>query len=184
MREHLLRVLEMAKPYRTRLVLGLLCGFLSGALAPTLGISLKLAVDAVFPDKAALSVASASESAGQAPDTNPGKAQATSNARNSSRLMPPSLQSSLDKLTAWFRPSGPPSKTRLLLVISFIPAAMFLRSLLAYLNTYLLSWVAIRAANDMRVRLFRHLIHLPLRFFNRASTGDLMTRIEGPMCRA
>jgi subfamily B ATP-binding cassette protein MsbA len=68
-----------------------------------------------------------------------------------------------------------------LVVISLIPATMFLRSLLGYLNTYLLSWVAIRAANDMRVRLFRHLMHLPLRFFNRASTGDLMTRIDGAM---
>ena len=58
---------------------------------------------------------------------------------------------------------------------------MFLRSLLSYLNTYLLSWVAIRAANDLRVRLFHHLVHLPLRFFNQASTGDLMTRIEGAM---
>src|SRR5690242_19674799 len=49
MRDHLKRVLELAKPYRGRLILGLLCGFLSGALAPTLGLSLKLAVDAVFP---------------------------------------------------------------------------------------------------------------------------------------
>ena len=95
--------------------------------------------------------------------------------------MPASVKASLDKLTAWFRPPGSPSRTRLLLVICFIPASMFLRSLLSYLNTYLLSWVAIRAANDLRVRLFHHLVHLPLRFFNQASTGDLMTRIEGAM---
>lgn len=58
---------------------------------------------------------------------------------------------------------------------------MFLRSLLAYLNTYLLSWVGIRAANDLRVRLFEHLMNLPLKFFGHTSTGDLMARIENAM---
>ena len=178
MREHLKRVLEIAEPYRGRLILGLLCGFLSGALAPTLGLSLKLAVDAVFP----------LDTATQKPGKTSAVAQAPAQEKNSQPIsksltsrMPSSLQRTLDGLNAWFRPPGAPSRTRLLLVISFIPAAMFLRSLLSYLNTYLLSWVAIRAANDLRVRLFRHLVHLPLRFFNKASTGDLMTRIDGAM---
>jgi subfamily B ATP-binding cassette protein MsbA len=187
MREHLKRVLELSKPYRTRLVLGLLCGFLSGALAPTLGLSLKLAVDAVFPmDKSASNARVGSDQAQKASSLT---AQALTKESSSSvpankglaSHMPSSLQRELERLQAWVRPAGPPSRTRLILVISFIPAAMFLRSLLAYLNTYLLSWVAIRAANDLRVRLFRHLMHLPLRFFNRASTGDLMTRIDGAM---
>jgi len=171
----------MARPYRTRLVLGLLCGFLSGALAPTLGLSLKLAVDAVFPMDKGKAEASANPRS-QKPSS--GVADRNSSAAKSKGVlsyMPPTLQNQLDRITAWFRPPGAPSHTRLLLVIGFIPAAMFLRSLLAYLNTYLLSWVAIRAANDLRVRLFRHLIDLPLRFFNRASTGDLMTRIDGAM---
>jgi subfamily B ATP-binding cassette protein MsbA len=181
MRDHLKRVLEMARPYRTRLVLGLLCGFLSGALAPTLGLSLKLAVDAVFPmDKGKAEAAVTPP--GQAPSS--GVTDKNSSPTSSKGLvsyMPITLQKELDRIGAWFRPVGPPSRTRLLLVIGFIPAAMFLRSLLAYLNTYLLSWVAIRSANDLRVRLFRHLVDLPLRFFNRASTGDLMTRIDGAM---
>lgn len=178
MREHLKRVLEIAKPYRGRLILGLLCGFLSGALAPTLPLSLKLAVDAVFP----------LDTAAPKPGKTSAGVQAPAQEKNSQPIsksltsrMPSSLQRTLDGLNSWFRPPGAPSRTRLLLVISFIPAAMFLRSLLSYLNTYLLSWVAIRAANDLRVRLFRHLIHLPLRFFNKASTGDLMTRIDGAM---
>jgi subfamily B ATP-binding cassette protein MsbA len=188
MGEHLKRVLEIAKPYRTRLLLGLLCGFLSGALAPTLGLSLKLAVDAVFPMAMANSTpdASANSQARTTSADNPAASSAMVGGKNSTALgskvwMPSSLQRALDRLEAWFRPAGPPSRTRLLLVISFIPAAMLVRSLLAYLNTYLLSWVAIRAANDLRVRLFRHLMHLPLRFFNRASTGDLMARIDGAM---
>src|SRR5260370_40199849 len=82
-----------------------------------------------------------------------------------------------ESLGGRIRPADHPSATRLVLVISFIPASMFLRSLLAYLNTYLLSWVGIRAANDLRVRLFDHLMNLPLKFFNNTSTGDLMARI-------
>ena len=189
MREHLQRVLELAKPYRGRLILGLLCGFLSGLLAPTLGLSLKLAVDAVFPMDGAATSASepamavprngqtAATAQGVAADQTPKR----SNNKGLASRMPSSLQKALDRAGAWFRPAGPPSRFRLLLVISFIPASMFLRSLLSYLNTYLLSWVAIRAANDLRVRLFHHLMHLPLGFFNRASTGDLMARIEGAM---
>src|SRR5262249_30289035 len=106
---------------------------------------------------------------------------APSGARGLVSRMPSSLQKSLNSLNAWFRPAGAPSHSRLLLVIGLIPATMFIRSLLAYLNTYLLCSVAIRSANDLRVRLFSHLIHLPLRFFNRASTGDLMTRIDSAM---
>src|SRR2546421_12976330 len=65
MREYLRNVLELARPYRSRMVLGLLCGVLSGVLAPTLGLSLKLAVDAIFPpDKIAAGGAGALRSGG------------------------------------------------------------------------------------------------------------------------
>jgi subfamily B ATP-binding cassette protein MsbA len=185
MGEHLRRVLEIAKPYRTRLVLGLLCGFLSGVLAPTLGVSLKLAVDAVFPtDKGATELHQVGDGVANGATAKSASGPAVSAGKSDKGLasrMPSSLQRGLERLEDWFRPAGKPSRARLLLVIGFIPASMFLRSLLGYLNTYLLSWVAIRAANDLRVQLFRHLMNLPLRFFNRASTGDLMTRIDGAM---
>src|SRR4051794_16442958 len=49
MRDYLKKVLELVKPYRFRFVVGLACGFLSGILAFTLPVSLKLAVDTIFP---------------------------------------------------------------------------------------------------------------------------------------
>jgi len=52
MRDYLKRVLELTKPYRFRLVLGLFCGFISGIMALTLPASVKLAVDTVFPAEA------------------------------------------------------------------------------------------------------------------------------------
>ena len=200
MRDYLKRVLQLAKPYRWRFGLGLLCGFLAGALAPTLGLSLKLAVDVVFPQQkagtnmaavantnsiAAVSLTAATNSLGTAVvGTNGSADEANGSAPAKKGLLsslPAPLQERLDKLTAWFRPGGKPSRARLLLVIALIPATMLLRCILAYLNTYLLSWVGIRAANDLRVRLFSHLINMPLGFFSWTSTGDLMQRFEGAM---
>ena len=189
MREYLLRVLELAKPYRFRLSLGLLCGFLSGMLAPTLGFSLKLAVDAVFPqDKAAVTAPAIAErtsdtASEKAVDTAATASKGTSTPKKSGQAIggiqvPGRVQRILDNLSQWFRPPEHPSTFRLVLVIALIPTSMLLRSVLAYLNTYLLSWVGIRAANDLRVRLFEHLMNLPLQFFNKSSTGDLMVRIE------
>lgn len=192
MRDYLTKVLELARPYRTRLILGLFCGFLSGALASTLGLSLKLAVDAVFPmeQPAASSTAAAGSpvtgsasiavAANSSADTQPNQAGAKKKLDVASRLPAP-LKRKLDALATWFRPPDHPSRARIILVISLIPASMFLRSLLSYLNTYLLSWVGIRAANDLRVRLFNHLMHLPLGFFGARSTGDLTVRIDNAM---
>jgi len=95
--------------------------------------------------------------------------------------LPASARRILDRVLNWFSPTGSPSGTRLALVIAFIPAAMLLRGLLTYLNAYMLNWVSIRVANDLRVKLFEHIIHLPMGFFSRTSTGDLTARIEGAM---
>ena len=185
MRDYLRKVLELTRPYRGRFAVGLLCGFLSGLLAFTLPLSIKLAVDTVFPAKSATSAlglpGGSVTGTGQAAE--PGRAVAGTEGKPAKKglpiALPAPLKNRLDSLVNWFRPPDQPSSLRLLMVISLIPAAMFLRSFLAYFNTYLLHWVGIRAANDLRVRLFKHLVDMPLGFFNSANTGDLMTRIEG-----
>src|SRR6185503_1419741 len=88
--------------------------------------------------------------------------------------LPRFLQNLLSKLS----PSEHPTRTTVVLLIASIPLVMLLRGLLSYLNIYLLCWVAIRAINDLRTRMFEHLMHLPLSFFTRSSTGDLMSRIN------
>ena len=170
--DYLRRILELTRPYRVRFILGLLCGFLSGTLAFTLPVSLKLAVDTVFP---ATTVA--------APSNSPAVAGAPKPAKHglSALSLPAPLRQALNRAVSWFRPSSRPSTARVLLVISLIPGAMLLRGLLAYLNVYLLSWVGIRATQDLRLRLFRHVIHMPLAFFGWSSTGELMARFEGAL---
>ena len=193
MREYLTRVLELTRPYRGRLVLGLLCGFLSGALAPTLPLSLKLAVDSVFretkrPAAAALVPEANTNSVAAPSEQNLGKSTASAQAAPGAQTkksftsgFPAPLKKRLDALTEWFSPSEGPSHARRVLVISLIPGSMLLRNILGYLNIYLLSWVGIRVANDLRVRLFSHLVNLPLGFFSRMGTGDLISRFEGAM---
>ena len=177
MRDYLLKVFELTKPYRFRFALGIFCGFLSGALAWTLPVSLKLAVDTVFPREGTAVLVSST------PGTNTvaGTVAAKPAANDMASSLPAPLKRTLDNLVQWFRPTDHPSRARLMIVILLIPGSMFLRSFLAYLNTYMLSWVGIRCANDLRVRLFSHLMDLPLGFFGSTSTGDLMARIEGAM---
>ena len=278
MLDYLKKVLKLVRPYRFRFALGVVCGFLSGMLAFTLPLSLKLALDTVFPMEKAAAAFSTSDIkdplglarklalksddvsallsakidaaaqqalaqyqlsnavpdqlqaallgtlnltlAGQSiyeesrfrsvtlrPETRklleqnpPGKDVAQLNrllledayprelaSRSQSastqklQFLPPSARRILDNVAGWFRPTGNPSRTRLALVIAFIPGAMLLRGLLTYLNAYMLCWVGIRVASDLRVRLFDHVIHLPMSFFSRTSTGDLTARDQGAM---
>jgi subfamily B ATP-binding cassette protein MsbA len=65
----------------------------------------------------------------------------------------------------------------ILLMTALIPIVLFLRSFFSYINTYFLQWVAIRSITDLRIRLFDHLMNLSAGFFNRTTTGELMSRI-------
>ena len=91
---------------------------------------------------------------------------------------PPALKNLVDDAMRWFQPPGKPSALRIILVIALIPGAMFIRGLLTYLNAYFLSWVGIRALNDLRARLFAHLMEMPMSFFSTQSTGNLMAQVE------
>jgi subfamily B ATP-binding cassette protein MsbA len=61
-------------------------------------------------------------------------------------------------------------------VVSLIPLVVLFRGVVGYLNSYLMAWVAVRTMCDCRAKLFEHLLNLPLSFFSRVSTGELMSR--------
>jgi subfamily B ATP-binding cassette protein MsbA len=54
---------------------------------------------------------------------------------------------------------------------------MFLRGLFGFLNIYFLQWVASRSIADLRTRLFRHLLDLSAGFYNKNSSGQLISRV-------
>ncbi len=63
------------------------------------------------------------------------------------------------------------------LLVSTIPFVMVLSRVLGYLNTYFLQWTAVRVINDLRTKLFTHLLGLSAGFYNQTSSGALISRI-------
>ena len=53
-----------------------------------------------------------------------------------------------------------------------------LRLGISYLSDYLFVWVSNHITRDIRMDLFRHLMQLPISFFNKNKTGDLVHRIN------
>jgi len=69
-------------------------------------------------------------------------------------------------LTAW----------ELSLVTLWIPAVFLVRGVATYLNTYFIQLVGTRVLEAIRLDFFRKLQILPLSFFQKNSTGDLLSR--------
>ena len=155
MREFLHRLLHLAKPYRLRLSLGVLFGFLSGLVDPLLVLVIPLVGLVVLSGTGA------------------------DNAEAVLKNLSPKLQAIADTVAAWFStPGTSPDAVVKILVILLVPFMFILRGLLSYLNVYCLQWVAVRAITDLRTRLFAHLQNLSVGFFTRSNTGDLMSRIN------
>jgi subfamily B ATP-binding cassette protein MsbA len=155
MSEFLHRLLNLAKPYRLRLSLGVLFGFLSGLVDPLLVLVIPLVGLVVLSGTGA------------------------DNAETVLKNLSPRLQTIADTVAAWFsQPGTSPAAVVKVLVILLVPFMFILRGLLSYLNVYCLQWVAVRAITDLRTRLFAHLQNLSVGFFANSNTGDLMSRIN------
>src|SRR4051812_33348636 len=147
------RLWEFVRPYRGRLLLGLICGILFGLANGILIGAVKVVIQLVFE----------------------GKTDLYSQLDNAPRWIQP-LSHRLALIAPEMHAPAPNDRIGWLLVVSVIPAIMLLRNLLQYLSTYLTNWSAMHAVADIRTRLFAHLQNLSLDFFNRASTGDLIAR--------
>ena len=59
------------------------------------------------------------------------------------------------------------------------PLLVALRGYLGFLSSYCLAWVGERVINDLRVDVLRKLTSLSLGYFNKATMGDMVTRVDG-----
>jgi subfamily B ATP-binding cassette protein MsbA len=59
---------------------------------------------------------------------------------------------------------------------ALVPGVFFVRGMAGYLNTYLVSLCGVKVLEQIRVEFFRKLQVLPLSFFARHSSGDLISR--------
>ena len=62
------------------------------------------------------------------------------------------------------------------LALGFLGILLF-ESLLSFLEVYLLQSVGQRVMSDMRAELYRHVMHLPVTWFDRVPTGSAVTRL-------
>ncbi|WP_112478358.1 lipid A ABC transporter ATP-binding protein/permease MsbA [Vibrio variabilis] len=58
-----------------------------------------------------------------------------------------------------------------------IIAMMFIRGLSGFVSTYCLSWVSGNVVMHLRRGIFNHFMHMPVSFFDKESTGGLLSRI-------
>jgi ATP-binding cassette, subfamily B, bacterial MsbA len=153
---YLREIWALVKPYKVRLMLGILFGILSGLSNPLLMGTVALVADVIFPS-----------------------ADTASQVTSVLEKIPAFAQHWIAGLKSHLpSPTAPPSKLGLVLIVSTVPLAMIIRGLFTYLNTYLMWWVSSRALHDLRTRLFKHLVNLSLGFFNRISTGELIAHVN------
>jgi subfamily B ATP-binding cassette protein MsbA len=62
------------------------------------------------------------------------------------------------------------------LVALWLPGVFLIRGIAGYLNAYLIQYSGVRVLEALRVEYFDKLQRLPLAFFSRGSTGDLIAR--------
>ncbi|WP_440132725.1 ABC transporter ATP-binding protein [Chitinophaga sancti] len=63
-------------------------------------------------------------------------------------------------------------------ILSFILATYVFRVVLGMAAEYMYSWISNRVLNDLSLRLFNHVIRLPMSFFKERSLGDLIHRMN------
>ncbi len=140
------------KPHSHRLLLGLLCGIAFALTNAALIFFIKFVVNLAFA----------------------GRVDFSEEIRKTTGVM----RWILDHLTHWIpKIEAPDSPLGMVLVICLIPATMLVRAIFGYLSVYLTNWSALRSVAEIRTQLFTHLQQLPLGFFSKAKTGDLISRI-------
>lgn len=71
----------------------------------------------------------------------------------------------------------PPSMNVLLAVTAFIPLVFFVRSISGFLNIYLINYCGGKVLEAIRVQVFSKLQALPLDFYQKNKSGDLLARV-------
>jgi subfamily B ATP-binding cassette protein MsbA len=152
MSEFLFKIWDLTRPYRGRLLLGVLTGVIGGLIEPLMIAAIGFVYGLIFPS-ADTSLVTAKLS--WAPDF----VQAWG--RSAQQALSSGLKTHPVSVVA---------------LVALIPAIVILRSVVAYLNVYFLQWTAVRAITDLRARMFEHLMNLSAGFFSRTGTGELMSR--------
>ncbi|MGC8829554.1 MAG: ABC transporter ATP-binding protein [Verrucomicrobiia bacterium] len=85
----------------------------------------------------------------------------------------------IKKIDPWLPLMGRPLDAKQIIGgLLLLPLLVATSRYLGYLSTYCTNWVSERANADLRISVLRKLNTLSLEFFNKSTTGDLLTRIQ------
>ena len=152
MLDFLRKLYGLAWPYRSRLLLGVVTGIISGLLEPLALGTVLFVFKTVFP-------------------------WAKKGAESLPTWVPPQVQNWYDNAQKALEGTAQGHLWAAILLICLIPGIMLFRSLFDYLTVYSLQWTAVRTVMDLRTKLFAHLINLPAGFFSVNRSGELIARV-------
>lgn len=78
-----------------------------------------------------------------------------------------------------FDPSTNLDDWQLTLYVAALPTAFLVRGVSGYFNSYLINFCGVRVLEQLRLKVFRKLQRLPLSFFRKNQSGDLLSRVMG-----
>lgn len=173
------RAFQYARPYRARIILGLICGLLNaGALIPFYQILQPAVATASGGEVVKAEVVKAEVSDVKAPK----KTKLEKEMQKAAKLPSwyPKIESAAAKVGIRFTDdSGNMKGAMLFLVLVCIPLITLFRLGLGFLNTYCLNWSATRAVADLRCAILDHTERQSLEFFGRVDMGQIMMRVNG-----
>lgn len=167
------RVWQYAKPYRFRIFVGIICGFLTaGTLVPLFQLVQPAASSMEAKVQKVIEVEEAPENE-----------VATTPANSSAELSKlPSWYPKVEKTARKFGITlmddrGVIQGAMLVIVLLVLPLVALVRLALKFLNHYMLSWVGAHITADVSCDLMSHVQRQSLEFFSRANVGQLLSRI-------
>ncbi len=161
----LLTLWKLNRKYRGRFILGVIFGVLNGALQPLVYVTAYCVVAIIFRPEATMDFAK--NIAIHVPTWLPRAVQ---------DFIVHFQEVTLVQSKLWITSHAHGSLGWRIAIVGLIPLVILLKGVVSYLNSYLMAWVAVRTMADWRAKLFEHLLNLPLSFFTRISTGELMSR--------
>jgi subfamily B ATP-binding cassette protein MsbA len=153
MTDFLRKIWDLARPYKLRLILGVLTGVISGLVGPLMIGTAMFVYAAVFPS-----------------------ANAT-NERPPIKHLPEFAQTWFYNARDGLASGLHTHPGAVWMLIALIPIISLLRGVSTYLNVYFLQWVGTHAVADLRTKLFAHLLNLSAGFYTDNATGKLVSRV-------
>ncbi len=135
------RLFPFVRPYRLRLVVGIICGMLHGGAMGAMIVVMRWALGGISGEdmsRAGIASMATGDMEGQAGDV---------------------------------------GLERVILTVVLLMAVTLFQGIVFFGGKYLVEWVGNRVITDLRGKLFGHIHSLPIQFFGKSRTGDLISRV-------